>query len=92
MKRIQKLEEYVKSYQAMRAMLAEVEAEKAILSESIKQILIEEGLSEYKSDVANVIFREQIRKSIDSKALRSELPEVAERYTRETSAMVLRIA
>lgn len=92
MKRIEKLEEYVKSYQAMRAMVAEAKAEQDAIAGAIKQILTEEGLTEYKSDVANVLYREQVRKCIDSKALRAELPEVAERYTNETSAMVLRIA
>lgn len=75
--------------QELKRLKEELQAEIDKASDEIKLVMgdkVQETFGPYK-----VTYKTQVRKSIDSKALQADFPDIAERYTVETPSRPLRI-
>ena len=92
MKNIEKLNALVREFQSVRALAAEAKAEQDAIAGVIKALLEEEGLEEYVAPSGRCIYREVISHPIDTRTLKAELPEIAERYSIARTTRPLKIA
>ena len=73
----------------VKATIKRLEADKAEAENAIKAALADHETGT--ADGWKVSWKPQTRSAIDAKALRAEMPDVADKFTRETSSRVLRI-
>ena len=89
---IEKLNSLISEYQSVRALAQEAKAEQDLLAGAIRELLEVEGLEEYVAPTGRCIYREVVSYPIDTRALKAELPTVAERYSIARTTRPLKIA
>lgn len=82
----QELARMVDEYGQLKAQEAEVQAK----INTLKQMLIDTELSEIEGILFRVTVSESERSTLDTKALRKDLPDVADKYTRKTAVTTVR--
>lgn len=92
MKNIKELNSLIREYQSVRALAQEAKAEQDAIAGAIKALMDAEGLDEYCSPTGKAIYREQLSFPIDTRALKAELPEIADRYSIARATRPLKIA
>lgn len=76
----------VRDLKELQAMIDELEAEAEAITDAIKAEMQARGVNEMQADVFTVRWKEVSSSRIDTSALKKELPEVAARYTKVTTA------
>ena len=82
----------VKALKELEAFIKEAEAEAEAIKDAIKAVMRENGVDEMNVDVYTI--RNKVVKSsrLDSKSLKAELPDIAERYTIATESVRFTVA
>ena len=82
---INELTAKVTELRELRRMAEELDAEIAAVQDSIKEHMTAQGVDELRGTDYKITWRSITSTRFDSKALRAELPEIAERFTRTTT-------
>lgn len=70
----------------LKVMLEELQTEITAIEDEVKQTMIEENKDTLLIDCFKVSYKSVVSNRIDTTALKKELPEIAERYTKQTSS------
>ena len=92
MRRVERLENLVREYMELKTLESELTASKNATAGEIKRLMDELQIDEYFADAATARYKEQVQRTIDSKALRKEMPNIASRYEQVKILKPLRIA
>ena len=71
---------------SVRSMIAELEAEAEALTDKIKAAMVEQGQEEMTGDGWKATWHNVTSSRLDTKALKAALPEIAQKYTKTTTA------
>lgn len=82
----------IKELKELEALIKQAEKEADAIKTAVRAIMIEKGVDEMTVDVYTI--RNKVVKSsrLDSKSLKAELPEIAERYTVPTESVRFTVA
>lgn len=83
----EKLKDYAGHMRLLEALKKEMEEKKA----EIINLLAVDGVAEYIGIEHKVSYKEVIRSTLDTKALRASVPDIANQYTKESKSMTFRV-
>lgn len=92
MRNIEKLNSLIAEYQSVRALAQDAKAEQDKIAGAIKELMEIEDLVEYISPTGKATYKEQFSYPLDTRAIKAERPEIAERYTIERVTRPLKVA